>query len=89
MVSRNTLGAATIPSIFSQKAFSPQCDNVGNNVDKRTYGGGRTLEGHHRGIFAVSSDPKKRSPWYIDSGDALGDGKRKLGAREELRDENG
>ena len=83
-MSSNTGSAATRPSSLSQMFLSRQLVNVGNNVDRNTWGAGRSCEGHHLGVRATSYTPKRLSLWKADSGDALGEGKRKLGARDEL-----
>ena len=83
-MSSNTGIAATRPNSLSQMFLSRQLVSVGNNVDRNTWGAGRSCEGHHLGVRATSYTPKRLSLWKADSGDALGEGRRRLGARDEL-----
>lgn len=87
MVRRNTGTPATTPRIFSQTLLSAQFVMVGNRVDKRTCGEGSLSDGHHLGVLIVSRLVKEFL-WNEDWGDALGDGKRKLGTLEEPPAEN-
>lgn len=87
MVRRKTLGAATMPNIFSHMFLSLQFVMVGKRVAARTSGLGRSFLGHQRGIFGRSLRSNRLSPWKNDSGEALGDGKRRLGALDECAGE--
>lgn len=85
IVSRKTLGAATIPSNFPQILFSLNLHRVGNSFDVILCGVGSNLLGHHAGGFSSSSSISgKCSLGNRDTGEALGDTKRILPGREPL-----
>ena len=79
----NTGRLATIPKALSKILLSCQLVRVGNKVDRRIFGGGRSLDGHHFGVFDCSINPNG-SFGYTDSGDALGERGRRLGGLDKV-----